>query len=72
MPDVRFMKRAIELSRQGVTGGHGGPFGTVIVKDGKIVGEAHNTVVSSCDPTAHAEVSAIRQAAKTLGTFSLN
>lgn len=71
MGDERFMKRAIELSREGALGGHGYPFGTTIVKDGKIVGEGFNMVVSTNDPTAHAEVVAIRDACKKLKTFSL-
>lgn len=67
-----FMKRAIELARQGVAGGHGGPFGAVIVRDGKVVGEGHNRVLSAVDPTAHAEVTAIRDAAKKEGKFDLS
>ena len=66
-----FMRQAIELARQSVEQG-GGPFGAVIVKDGKIVATGHNQVVPSCDPTAHAEVSAIRAAAAALGTFDLS
>ncbi len=72
MSDERFMRRAIELSRIGVMGGHGGPFGTTIVKDGRIVGEGHNMVISTNDATAHAEVVAIREAGKTLDTFDLS
>lgn len=67
-----FMRRAIEVARIGMTGGHGGPFGAVIVKNADIVGEGHNRVVSSHDPTAHAEVTAIRAAAATLGTHDLS
>lgn len=67
----RFMKRAIELSEIAIDTNKGGPFGAVIVKDGKIVGEGHNHVTSSNDPTAHAEVSAIRNACACLGTFHL-
>ncbi len=66
-----FLERAIELSRQGMQSGRGGPFGCVIVKDGKIVGEGCNEVTTSNDPTAHAEVVAIRIACKNLGTFQL-
>ena len=66
-----FMRRAIELSRQGMAKGSGGPFGAVVVKEGKIVGEGHNRVLETNDPTAHAEVVAIREAAKALGRFSL-
>ena len=66
-----FMERAVELSRQGMQGGKGGPFGCVIVKDGRIVGEGCNQVTSSNDPTAHAEVVAIRNACQVLQTFQL-
>ncbi len=66
-----FMERAVELSRQGMHGGKGGPFGCVIVKDGRIVGEGCNQVTSSNDPTAHAEVVAIRNACQALQTFQL-
>lgn len=69
---VAFMRRAIELAYQGMNGGHGGPFGAVVVKDGKIVGEGHNRVLSSNDPTAHAEVTAIRNASAALGRFDLS
>jgi tRNA(Arg) A34 adenosine deaminase TadA len=65
------MQRVIALTRQGMEGGHGGPFACVIVKDGRIVAEAHNEVVSSQDPTAHAELLAVRRAAAALGSFSL-
>lgn len=66
-----FMRRAIELSRENVKRG-GGPFGAVIVKDGRIVGEGANRVTASNDPTAHAEVTAIRDACSRLGTFDLS
>lgn len=65
------MRRAIALSRRGVEGGAGGPFGSVVVKDGRIVGEGWNQVTSTNDPTAHAEVVAIRAAGAALGTFDL-
>ncbi len=64
------MARAVELARASVAKG-GGPFGAVIVKDGKIVAEASNRVVLDSDPTAHAEVGAIRAAAASLGTHVL-
>ncbi len=67
----KWMSRAIELSKQNIEKG-GGPFGAVIVKDGKIVGEGANRVTASNDPTAHAEVEAIRHACKNLGTFELD
>ena len=69
--DLEFLERAVALSKVSVEKGNAGPFGCVIVKDGKIVGEGHNQVVSTNDPTAHGEVVAIRDACKNLGTFSL-
>ena len=71
MADPRFMRRAIELSRQVMERGGGGPFGAVIVKDGRIIAEGSNLVTSTNDPTAHAEVVAIRLACAALGSFSL-
>lgn len=65
------MRRAIELARLGMNQGAGGPFGAVIVRDGQIVGEGWNRVVGTNDPTAHGEVTAIRDACSKLGTFSL-
>lgn len=65
------MTRAIQLSIDGVHSGRGGPFGAVIVRDGKIVAEGVNQVTSSNDPTAHAEVLAIRLACAKLGVFEL-
>ena len=66
------MKRAVELSRSGMESGHGGPFGAVIVRDGAVVGEGWNEVLRSNDPTAHAEVVAIRNACRALGTYDLS
>jgi guanine deaminase len=66
-----FMTRAIELSIEGVQSGRGGPFGAVIVNQGKIIAEAANQVTSANDPTAHAEVLAIRKACEVLGSFEL-
>jgi len=71
MPDMHFLKRAIELSRKGMEKGQGGPFGCVVVKDGKIIGEGHNEVLKQNDPTAHAEIMAIRNACKNLNSFQL-
>lgn len=71
MEDIKFMQRAIELSEIGMQTGNGGPFGCVIVKNGQIVGEGFNQVTSTNDPTAHAEVVAIRNACKNLNTFQL-
>ena len=67
-----FLERAIELSRLGMQSGRGGPFGCVIVMNDKIVGEGSNMVTSTNDPTAHAEVVAIRDACKKLGTYQLS
>lgn len=65
------LMRAIELAQQNVQTGNGGPFGAVIVKDGKIIAEGVNQVTTSNDPTAHAEIVAIRKACQVLGTFQL-
>lgn len=65
------MRAAVSLSEDSIAKG-GGPFGAVIVKDGKVIAKGNNCVTTSCDPTAHAEVSAIRSAARTLGTFDLS
>lgn len=65
------MQRAIALSQESVDSGKGGPFGCVIVKEGKIIGEGNNQVTSTNDPTAHAEVVAIRNACKNLNSFQL-
>lgn len=70
MNDKELMLRAISLSEDSVKNG-GGPFGAVIARNGEIVAEAANRVTIDCDPTAHAEVSAIRKAAKALGSFDL-
>ncbi len=66
------MQRAIEIARAGMQRKAGGPFGAVVVKDGIIVGEGSNCVTSKNDPTAHAEIQAIRYACEKLGTFSLD
>jgi guanine deaminase len=71
-PNPEFLRRAIALATQNVATGIGGPFGAVIVRDGKIIGEGANSVTVSNDPTAHGEVNAIRAAAKALGTFTLS
>jgi guanine deaminase len=67
----KFMRAAIRLSRQKMRENHGGPFGAVVVRNGKIVGRGWNRVTSTNDPTAHAEVTAIREACKKLKTFQL-
>ena len=69
--DSPFMMEAIRLSVDNVTEGRGGPFGAVVVKDGKIIARGVNQVTSSNDPTAHAEVVAIREACKLLNSFQL-
>jgi len=69
--DKKFMERAIALSKEGMEKNAGGPFGAVIVKNGKIIGEGFNMVTSTNDPTAHAEMSAIRKATKKIKDFSL-
>jgi guanine deaminase len=66
-----FMARAIQLSLENVRSGRGGPFGAVVVRNGAIIGEGTNQVTSTNDPTAHAEMLAIREACKTLGAFTL-
>ena len=68
---LEFMREAIRLSREGMNDGHGGPFGCVVVKDGTIVGRGRNEVTSTNDPTAHAEVVAIRNACQHLQDFQL-
>jgi guanine deaminase len=66
-----FMSRAIELSIENARSGRGGPFAAVVVKDGKIIAEGTNRVTSANDPTAHAEIVAIREACRELGHFQL-
>jgi guanine deaminase len=67
-----FMQMAIELAENNVVTGNGGPFGAVIVKDGMVIARSANKVVPNNDPTAHAEVSAIRLACQELGTYTLS
>lgn len=71
MNNKELMLRAIKLSEESVKNG-GGPFGAVIARNGEIIAEASNCVTINCDPTAHAEVSAIRKAAEALKTFDLS
>ena len=66
-----YMKIAIEEAKNGIHAGHGGPFGCVIVKDGKVVGQGHNEVIKWKDPTCHGEMMAIRNACKTLESHDL-
>lgn len=70
--DEKFMRRAIALAQNGIDRSDGGPFGAVVVKNGEIVGEGNNRVTSTNDPTAHAEVVAIRNACEKLGSFQLD
>lgn len=70
--DEKFMLRAIELAQNGIDANTGGPFGCVVVKNGRIVGEGVNKVTSTNDPTAHAEIVAIRDACKNLNSFQLD
>ena len=69
--EIKFMLEAVQLGREGMLNNEGGPFGCVIVKDDVIVGRGWNKVIAQNDPTAHAEVTAIRDACKNLGTFQL-
>ncbi|MBO0939640.1 nucleoside deaminase [Fibrella sp. HMF5335] len=70
--DKHFLRQAIALSREGMTTGQGGPFGCIIVKDGQVVGQSANKVTSTNDPTAHAEVMAIRAACQHLNSHQLD
>ena len=67
----KFMKLALQEAKEGIENNEGGPFGAVIVKNGKIIGKGHNRVVLKNDPTAHAEIEAIRDACKNINSFSL-
>ncbi len=69
--EQKFLERAIELSRTGMQEQKGGPFGCVIVKNGEIIGEGSNEVIRSNDPTAHAEIVAIRNACQSIEHFQL-
>lgn len=66
-----YMQLAIDQAREGIYHQHGGPFGSVIVKDGEVVGQGHNRVLADNDSTAHGEISAIRDAEQNLGTYDL-
>jgi guanine deaminase len=71
MKGFSFMEKAIEVALENVMSNHGGPFGAIVVKDGKIIGTGRNVVTASNDPTAHAEVQAIRAACQYLKDFQL-
>ncbi len=68
----KFMRAAIKEAEKGIFNNEGGPFGAVIVKNGKIIARGHNQVVKNEDPTCHGEMMAIRKACKKLGTFNLS
>ena len=72
MDAERYMRAAIRLAGENVTDGGGGPFGAVVVRNGQVVAEGVNTVTVDNDPTAHAEINAIRRACSVLGTFDLS
>ncbi len=68
----KYMQMAIDLSKKNLKSHHGGPFGAVVVKDGKIIGRASNCVIKNNDPTAHAEIMAIRDACKKIKSYDLS
>jgi len=70
-PNLDFLRQAISLATRNVTSGNGGPFGAVVVHEGKVIAEGVNIVTLTNDPTAHGEVTAIRNACKVLNSFSL-
>ena len=70
--DADYLRMAIDEAFQGIRAGHGGPFGCVIVKDGEVIDSGHNRVLVDSDPTAHGEITAIRNACRTLGTIDLS
>lgn len=70
--DLRHLRRAIALAEEGVRARRGGPFGALVVRDGRVLGEGSNEVLSTLDPTAHAEVVAIRAASRAAASFDLS
>jgi guanine deaminase len=70
-PHATFLSLAIDEALAGVRAGHGGPFGALVVRDGRVLGRGHNRVTSELDPTAHGEVTAIRAACRGVGDFAL-
>jgi tRNA(Arg) A34 adenosine deaminase TadA len=72
MDHIDYMQMAIDMSRSGMQKGEGGPFGAIVVKDNLIIGKGNNQVILNNDPTAHAEVVAIRDACSRLGNFQLD
>lgn len=71
MDHVKWMEKALQIAHENVLSGHGGPFGAIIVKDGQVIAVGRNEVTANHDPTAHAEVQAIRAACKQLNHFQL-
>ena len=71
MDQTVWMGKAVDLAVENVLSNHGGPFGAIVLKDGKIIGTGRNEVTTKNDPTAHAEVQAIREACQNLGSFQL-
>lgn len=69
--DTDFITQAIDLAQENSRSGENGPFGALVVKDGKVIGRGGNRVVASCDPSAHAEIVAIREAGRALGSHDL-
>ncbi|HVB04557.1 MAG TPA: nucleoside deaminase [Chitinophagaceae bacterium] len=69
--EMHFMHRAVELSKKALSGNRGGPFGAIVVRKDEIIGNGYNQVISTNDPTAHAEILAIRDACRYLGSFEL-
>lgn len=72
MTDQQYMHLAVIEARKGIRQQHGGPFGSVIVKDGEIISRGHNRVLRNSDPTCHGEIDAIRRACRKLGTHDLS
>jgi len=70
-PNLDFLRQAISLATRNVSSGNGGPFGAVVVRDGKVIAEGVNVVTATNDPTAHGEITAIRNACRALAAFSL-
>lgn len=70
--DSSYMALAIKQARDGIRKGHGGPFGSVIVKDGAVIGRGHNQVIKNNDPTCHGEIMAIRRACKKINSYDLS
>lgn len=68
---MSYMKIAAAEAMAGIEAGEGGPFGAVVVMDGKVIGRGHNRVLAECDPTMHGEIAAIRDACKNIGSHSL-